>query len=475
MANRVAHEPFHFKSRAALEQKIADLGLDMPLSDDVSILFSPLSVASRTLPNRLAVLPLEGADADSSGAPSDLTFRRYRRFAEGGCALIWFEATAVAAAGRSNPQQLWISRASKGGFARLVEETRRAARQKYGSGSELFLILQLTHGGRFSKPEGKPAPVISRHDPVLDALAGLPPDYPLITDSGLDALQEDYVAAAELAAGAGFDGVDIKACHGYLVSELLGGFARADSRYGGSLENRARFLLETAAKIRTAAPGLAVTSRLNVFDALPSPQAFGGAPDDPGRPDLSEPIDLIGKLKSGGSPLLGLSLGIPAFRSHYGRPYDKPLLEQDLPDEHPLVGVSRWLSLTAEVQREFPGFPLLGGGYSWLRHFFPLAAAAMVESGKATLVGLGRGALALPGWASELAETGLLNPGRVCITCSKCSQLLRGGGPVGCPVRDRETYAEEYRRVRKRAREAWKTNRRARRAEKRKARRTAPR
>ncbi len=61
------HERFHFKDRAALERKIADLGLDIPLSDDISILFSHVVVARRILPNRLVVLPMEGADGDPAG------------------------------------------------------------------------------------------------------------------------------------------------------------------------------------------------------------------------------------------------------------------------------------------------------------------------------------------------------------------------------------------------------------------------
>ncbi|MEW5899925.1 MAG: hypothetical protein AB1715_00500 [Acidobacteriota bacterium] len=465
------HERFRFKDRASLERKISELGLDIPLSDDISILFSPVDVAGRTLPHRFVVLPLEGGDADFSGTPSDLSFRRYRRFSEGGSSLIWFEATAVNARGRSNPRQFWINSESKDEFRRLTKETRLAARRKFGSASELFLILQLTHAGRFARSEGKSAPVIAQRNPVLDALLKLPTDFPLIADSALDALQEDYVASAKLAREAGFDGVDIKACHGYLVSELLGSFTRAGSKYGGSLANRSRFLVETAGKIRARVPGLVVASRLNVFDALPSPYGFGSAAAYPASPDLSEPIELVGKLKRHGFSLLGVSLGVPAYQPHYGRPYDQPLLGQELPDEHPLVGVARWLRLTAELQKAFPGYPLVGGGYSWLRQFFPHVAAAMVESGKASLIGLGRGALAHPAWVSELAETGRLGRTRVCVACSKCSQLLREGGPVGCPVLDSEIYRDEYREVRKKAKEAWRMSKKISKAARRKAKR----
>jgi 2,4-dienoyl-CoA reductase (NADPH2) len=443
------HERFRFSDRNALERKIAELGLEMPFSDDVSVLFSPVYMPGRTLLNRFVVLPMEGADADPSGNPSNLTLRRYKRFAEGGSGTIWFEATAVAAEARSNPHQLWIQPDTKKGFQRLVKETRLAAHRKFGHDHNLLLILQLTHSGRFARPAGRPAPIVAQPNPFLDAEMGLSAARHLILDAELDALQDRFAAAAGLAAEVGFDGVDIKACHGYLISELLAARARPDSRYGGGFENRIRFLTETSQKIRRKYPGLVVTSRLSVFDAIPRPYGFGVDAEDGERPDLREPIELIGRLVRLGYPLIGISLGIPAHRSHFGRPYDKPLIGQDRPAEHPLEGVARWLRLTAEIQKAFPSLPVVGAGYSWLRRFFPPIAAAAVERGKASLIGLGREALAYPEWTNDLAAEGLLDPRRVCLSCSKCSQMLRTGTPVGCALRDASIYQAEYRRARK--------------------------
>ncbi|HUU37608.1 MAG TPA: hypothetical protein VMW46_05320 [Candidatus Desulfaltia sp.] len=461
------HERFHFPDRAALERKIAELGLDIPFSDDVSVLFSHVYMPGKTLLNRFVVLPMEGADADPSGSPSDLSRRRYKRFAEGGSSMIWFEATAVAAEARSNPQQLWIHPETKNGFRRLAKETRLAAHRKFGHDHNLLLILQLTHSGRFARPDGRPAPIAAQPKPLLDTETGLSADHHLISDADLDALQDRFAAAAGLAYEVGFDGVDIKACHGYLISELLAARARPDSRYGGGFENRIRFLLETSQKIRRQFPGLIVTSRLSVFDAIPRPHGFGVDAEDAERPDLREPVELIGRLVRLGYPLIGISLGIPAFRPHYGRPYDKPLIGQDLPAEHPLVGVARWLRLTAEIQKAFPSLPVVGAGYSWLRRFFPHAAAAMVERGKASLIGLGREALAYPDWVNDLAAKGLLDSRRVCLSCSKCSQMLRAGTRVGCSVRDTAIYQAEYRRARKLAKEVRRNEKRTARAVKR--------
>ena len=185
---------------------------------------------------------MEGFDAAPDGSPQELTFRRYRRYAAGGAGLIWFEATAILHEARSNPAQLYLHRGNVDVYRRLVEETRRAAREAFGR--EPILIVQLTHSGRYSKPAGVPVPLIAHHSAVLDPLHKLPADYPLVTDDYLDRLQDTYVEAARLAAEAGFDGVDIKSCHRYLLSELLASFTR-EGKYGGSFENRTRMLRET--------------------------------------------------------------------------------------------------------------------------------------------------------------------------------------------------------------------------------------
>ncbi len=434
------HERFRFKNESEFLDKIGQLGLDIPFSEDIGILFEPIKIGDRTLPNRLAVQPMEGADGDPHGGPGELTFRKYKRVAAGGCGLIWFEATAVAEDGKSSARQLCLSKKSLDGFKKLVEKTRRAAGRKEGLNPNPLFILQLTHSGRFSRPSGKDRPFIVHHHPILDPLLGIPDDAPLVGDEVLDCLQEAFVAAAEMAVRAGFDGIDIKACHGYLVSELLASRSRANSRYGGSFENRTRFLAETYRKIKDALPQTIVTCRLGAYDAIPHPYGFGVDTGDPQKEDLDESKALIQKLSSLGIPLINVSLGIPRHKPHLGRPFDKPIPGTGLPDEHPLAGVARLLRITGRLQRAFPSLPFVGTGYSWLRHFFPNVAAAVIRAGQASIIGLGRESLAYPDFARELAKNGALNPKKVCITCSGCSRLLRLGGPAGCIVRDKDFY-----------------------------------
>jgi 2,4-dienoyl-CoA reductase (NADPH2) len=433
-----AHERFRMRTAGDLRGEAERLGLDIPYRDDISILLERMLVGGREIPNRLAVLPMEGADAEGSGAPSEWTRRRYLRAAAGGAGLLWCEATAVRPDGRSNPSQLMLSEGTLGGFTRLVEETRDAARRAWGAGHTPLFLLQLTHSGRFAKPEGLPRPLIVQHNPLLDPLHDLPADAPLISDTGLAAIRDDFVEAAELAAAAGFDGVDIKACHGYLVSETLAAHNREDSRYGGPFENRVRLLLEIVRHVREEAPGLLVTSRVSASDCLPFPYGFGMDPDEPKRIDLREPKALVDRLVRAGVRFLALSMGVPAWKPYFGRPFDEPVPGGAIPDEHPLEGVARHLEAATEIQRSSPWTPVIGAGYSWLRSFGPGVAAAMVAAGRSAAFGLGRGALAYPDFAADLIRHGHLSPRKVCTTCSLCSHLLRRQKRVGCAVRDPE-------------------------------------
>jgi len=433
MAN---HERFDFRDKDALVEKARAIGQPLPFTDDIGALLQPEALNGKVLPNRLAVLPMEGADGEADGSPSEKTFRRYQRFGGGGSALVWFEATAVVQEGRSNPRQLMLDAATKDSFARLVEAARKAAGKQV-----ISFILQLTHSGRFSRPEGKLRPTIAVRNPYLDPLQELPADYPLITDQELDRLQERFAEAAVLAAKAGFDGVDVKACHGYLVAELLAARLRLDSRYGGSLADRSRFLLETVDRIRAAAPGLLVACRLNAYDGVPYPHGFGVHRDNPAVEDAEEVLALTAELRRRGVSLIGLSLGIPFLNPQYGRPFDTPVPGGATPSEHPLEGVARHLRAAARVRQTFPDLAVVAAGLTWLRRFFPHVGAAMIKSRLSTFIGQGRGALAYPDFARDLAEKGSLDSAKTCTTCSLCSKLLREGRPSGCVVRDSSYYS----------------------------------
>ncbi len=436
------HQRFHLDTMEKLKAELSRLQQEIPVSDDLTILADRVAIGRYETPNRFAVHPMEGFDADEAGAPQELSFRRYQRYAAGGSGLIWFEATAVVHEGRSNPGQFCLHAATADTFKRLVEGTRKAARDAWGH--DPVLVLQLTHSGRYSKPSGMPEPIIAHHSPILDPKHNLPPDYPLVTDDYLDRLQDRFVEAAKLAAAAGFDGVDVKSCHRYLLSELFASFTR-EGRYGGSFENRTRMLRETLARIAAEAPKVFITTRMNAYDAISHPYGWGVDENDFRKPDLSEPVRLVAELRKIGVPVLNLSIGNPYYQPHYGRPFDFPIAGFMPPDEHPLEGISRFISITRKIQESQPGLPVIASGYTWFRQWMPHVAAAVIQSRGATLIGQGRGAFAYPDSVRDILQNGRMDPAKCCVTCSACTQIMRDGGQTGCVVRDAEIYGPQYR------------------------------
>ena len=437
----MSKEPFRFTSLEEVQDKAAALGVSLPLSGDSAVLGQSLEVAGHRLANRLVIQPMEGCDGTPDGSPGDLTRRRYRRFAESGAGLIWAEAVAVVPEGRANPRQLMLTRANLDTFKRLTEDIREWAVR--ATGRTPVLVMQATHSGRYSKPEGKPVPRIACPNPLFEKDGPLPSSC-VLSDDELRGLPERYAASARLAEEAGFDGVDIKACHRYLLSELLSAHTRKGP-YGGSYENRTRLLLEAVRAAGAAVSGRTfITSRLNVYDGFPYPYGWGVSPDGVSEPDLDEPKRLVLQLvREEGMPLLDITIGNPYVNPHVNRPYDDGPYPSP---EHPFAGVARMCRCVSAIQQAVPEAAVVASGLSYMRQFAGNLAAGMIASGGAALAGFGREAFAYPAFARNLLETGRMDPKKCCIACGKCSALMRAGSVAGCVVRDAEAYMPYYRR-----------------------------
>jgi 2,4-dienoyl-CoA reductase-like NADH-dependent reductase (Old Yellow Enzyme family) len=465
---------FKYKSVADLEAENARLGIDLRFTDDLSPLSQPVAVGSRTVGNRWCIHPMEGCDGELDGTPGELTFRRYVRFGGGGAKLIWGEACAVTASGKMNPRQISLIPSTKTAFAKLVEETRKAHRESVGDDSDLLFGIQLTHSGRYSVPR----PIIATHDPLLDPRttankatgAKVTADYPIVTDDELKRLVDDYVAAAKLAVEVGFDFLDVKQCHRYLLSELLGARNRPGP-YGGSFENRTRLAREIFTAIKAVVPkNVVIATRMNGFDSIPfhkgdnddgTPDAWaaplangwGMSETDPFTPDMTEPIRWVQDMRSLGVDLVNIALGNPYAQPHFGRPFEYPPPDGYESPEHPLVGVDRHFKCAGAIQQANPGLAVVGTGYSYLQEFFPQAGAANLRDGRITFVGVGRASLAQPDWVKQLAEHGKMDRKRVCRTFSYCTALMReknhpmGQYPTGCPPFDKEAYGDIWKEL----------------------------
>lgn len=434
---------------------VESLGVSIPLDDDLmsgadSPLAAPYTFDGTTIGNRFTVLPMEGWDGEPDGSPSDLVQRRWERFGLSGAKLIFGgEATAVRYDGRANPNQLVINETTVERIAALRRHLVDTHGERHGETSDLLVGLQLTHSGRFARPNDKRRmePQILYHHPLLDRKFGVPPEYPVMGDDDIDALIADFVRAAVLAQQAGFDFVDVKHCHGYLGHEFLSAIDR-DGKYGGSFENRTRFLREVVAGIRRHAVGLKIGVRLSAFDWIPFkpghdqtgkaedwtghyPYAFGGDGSGTGI-DLSEVHAFLNLLRELDIRLVCITAGSPYYNPHIQRPALFPPSDGYQPPEDPLVGVARQLSVVAALKRAHPDLYIVGSGYSYLQDWLPNVAQYVVRAGMADSVGLGRMVLSYPELPADVLAGRPLQRKLICRTFSDCTTAPRNGLISGC-------------------------------------------
>jgi 2,4-dienoyl-CoA reductase-like NADH-dependent reductase (Old Yellow Enzyme family) len=395
--------------------------------------------------DRYAILPMEGWDGTADGRATDLVHRRWSRFGESGASMIWGgEAVAVRDDGRANPRQLRIGP----DVAALRDTLVDAHRDRYGAASAdgLTIGLQLTHSGRYAVGG---APLVAYHHPLLDRRAAVP--VRVLTDGELDDLVGDFASAAVVAGEAGFDFVDVKACHGYLGHELLSAVDRPGPYGGPTLHDRTTFLRRCIEAVRSAAPGLDVGVRFSAFDLVPHrpsadtsvgepepdapapyPYAFGGDGTGLGV-DLAEPKALVDLLADElGVRLVCVTAGSPYYVPHAQRPAFFPPSDGYLPPEDPLVGVARLLSATAELKAHRPDVTVVGTGYSYLQEWLPHVAAGVLDSSGADWIGLGRMVLSYHDLPDDLRQGRPFDRRRICRTFSDCTTAPRNGLVSGC-------------------------------------------
>jgi len=442
---------------------LQQLGLNMPCDDTVeaapsSPLAQPLSIDGLNIGNRFAIQPMEGWDAETDGRPSENTKRRWQRFGTSGAKLIWGgEAVAVRPDGRANPNQLMLNASTEREIGAMRESLIAAHREAMGNDDGLVIGLQLTHSGRFCKPNDhhQQEPMILYRHPILDRKFKLKPDHPLMSDGDIRQLIGDYVATAKRAEALGFDFVDLKACHGYLGHEFLSAKTR-EGDFGGSLENRTRFLREIVTEVRAEAPRLKLGLRMSAIDSVPfrpdpalsGPEGLGpGTPEEftapycygfgldennPLQIDLTETKAVIAIARDLGIHLFNITLGSPYYNPHLTRPALYPPSDGYHPPEDPLIGVMRHLSVVRELKQAFPDVALVGSGYTYLQEFLPHVAQAVVRAGWTDFVGLGRMVLAYPELPADVLGGKGMQRKRLCRTFSDCTTAPRHGLVSGC-------------------------------------------
>jgi NADPH2 dehydrogenase len=445
-----------FKTASAFRAHLRACGAAIELDDvldapETSPLAAPYELDGVRVGNRFCILPMEGWDGTAEGEPSELTRRRWTRFGISGAKLIWGgEAVAVRHDGRANPNQLVLTDRTQKAVAGLRDALVDAHRQRFGAGADtdLYVGLQLTHSGRYARPsdKAKPEPRAAYAHPLLDRR--FPAGVPVLSDDDLDRLVDRFIAAARLARDAGFAFVDIKHCHGYLGHELLSARTRA-GRYGGSFENRTRFLRSVVDGIRAAVPRLGVAVRLSAFDVVPFRKGESGVgvaetcqPDDRsafgllenGDMDaaLSDARELLAWLERTGVRWVCITAGSPYYNPHVQRPALFPPSDGYLPPEDPLVGVARQIDATARLKKAFPSLAIAGSAYTYLQDWLPHVAQYNVRHGLTDFVGLGRMVLSYPELPADVLAGRPLQRKHLCRTFSDCTTGPRLGLVSGC-------------------------------------------
>ncbi len=430
-----------YKNVQDVRDAICAEGLSMRLPDSLSALKQTYTAGTRIVPNRMVIHPMEGNDSEPNGAPGEKAYARYKRYAESGAGTIWFEAISCVEEGRSCPAQMWINRDSLDEFRKLVDMTRELHVKAFGN--EPLLVAQLTHSGRFSRPNGVREPLFAGHEPYSETAADYCQGIDPVSDDYLEQLEDRFAEAALLLEKAGFQAIDLKACHRYLVSELLGSFQRP-GRYGGSFENRTRFLRNIVGKTReNVGKDIILSTRINIYDHVPYPYGFGVSAEKLLKPDYFEPIWLLKQLYEEGIRIASLSMG----NGHYWPLTAVPagVLEGYEPLS-PLKNMQRFMDGIEAVTKAIPDLVTIGAGYGWLKEYAPYAAAGAIEDGKVTAAGFGRMSYAYPEMYRDILEDRPVLAEKACMTCGACSAMLEAGCPTGCVIRN-PAYRPIYRKM----------------------------
>lgn len=454
------------KNAAEFRQYAASLGLNIPCDDaiataEASPLAQPITqvrINGKQIGNRIAIQPMEGWDGTSIGGATDETRRRWQRFGQSGAKLIYGgEAMAVRADGRANPNQLIIAPENKKDVAELRQILLTAHK---GNTDDLVIGFQLTHSGRFCKPNDKfrMEPRVAYRHPILDRRFNVTSDSQVFSDDEIEQLIRKYIEAAQLAADIGADFVDLKHCHGYLLHEFLSAFSRP-GKYGGSFENRTRILREIISGIGKR---IDVAVRLSAFDFVPFKQpgvpeeysvpyraGFGTDPNNPLQYDLTEPIQFIRLCADLGVKIINLSAGSPYYNPHIQRPAAYPPSDGYPPPEDPLIGVARQIEVVRQLKAAAPtNIVIVGSAYSYLQEYLPHVAQAVVRQGWTDMIGIGRMVLSYPTLFADAFQTGAVSNKFICRTFSDCTTGPRNGMISGCYPLDKHYSAKpEFQKI----------------------------
>ncbi len=371
-------------------------------------LFSPGRVGPLALKNRVIMAPMTTRKADAAGFVTEDGIAYYRARAAGGVGLITVEMAAPERAGKHRHFELGLSDDRfLPGLSRLVDVIHAAGAKA---------CIQIGHGGGHTRVdisgETPIAPSAIRHSVQEGHTEVIVPEA--MSKARIARTVRSFAEAAQRAARAGFDAVEIHAAHGYLISQFMAPLEnRREDDYGGTLENRARFALEITRAVKAAMPRLAVIFRMNGDDFFE-----GGLTPD-------EAVRIAAWAEAAGADAIHVTGG------HYrSQPSAAIMIPPMATARTPFLGF-------AAAVKAVVGIPVISVG----RFGDPASAEAALAAGQADFIALGRPLLADPRW---VAETQAGRSVRRCIACNTCVDGMRTGRQLHCLVNPEAGREREY-------------------------------
>jgi 2,4-dienoyl-CoA reductase-like NADH-dependent reductase (Old Yellow Enzyme family) len=391
----------------------------------MSMLFEPLTIRNRTMPNRFYAQAMEGNDGESGGRPSERTVNRYVKLAKGGWGGVLIEATSITETSLARINGMILNRKNIDAVKRLVESYR-----KHNNSGALF--IQITHSGERSGPFSER--VTLTPDGMRRRAGQKDTDTRYLSTGEIETIKDQFILAARLAEEAGVDGIDFKMCHGYLGGEMLRPSNTRDDKWGGSFENRTRFLREVTQGIKAGlrSKDFITGSRLSLFEGIRG--GCGSAGPDDIVEDISEMLDVIRIMDELGMDYVNVSAGIPALTGAITRPTEV--------SKYLVLHQIRYAKAVKEmIKKENRSLKVIGSAYSTWKDESPVIMEEMLSKGYVDLCGFGRQIFADPLTPNKLKNGEKVN---WCLLCSGCSKLMAAQMTDGCII-----YNDYYKEVNK--------------------------
>ncbi len=401
---------------------------------DVSNLFKPIKIGTKTSQNRFAINAMECCDADEEGNPSEKTYRRYRRLFEGGAGVVVLEAITITYENRSRKYQLSIMPHNQKALTKFVKEMKSV-------NDKTLFIWQLTHSGEISHPEFSKRVCVK-------PLPGFGGD--LLSEDDVKKIIDQFVLSAKIAHDAGADGIDYKNCHGYLMSQFLRPYNDRKWKYGGSWENRTRVTFEVYERIMKEIndPNFIVGSKVSIWEGFPGGQGSAG-PNSPIM-DITESLALVKGMEERGAKFILVSAGCPSITLALSQP------DRNIPDDVYLHFTFQ--KAVRDVLK--PETVVIGSAYSVLNNGKNKLKAVNREESSllywgnkniadrvTDMIALGRQSLA-DGQIPAKLSAGKEDEIKWCTACDNCIELLIRQRNVGCTTYDKE-YAAALQEIRR--------------------------